>query len=441
MNKLRDPRELAPPAAVLEIGDKLERAGYDTWCVGGAVRDALLGFPNSDWDLATAATPQQVRRVFKKVIPIGEEHGTMGVVGRDNAMHEVTTFRRDVNTDGRHADVEFGASLDEDLARRDFTINAIAYKPRTATLHDPFGGRADLTSGVIRAVGTATDRMREDRLRALRAIRFAARFEFEIDPATWAAVVGSADQLTRLSPERVSQELEKTMEQVRRPARALGLWRTSGALRVLIPALADIDELTIASLNFLAMPSGKRHDARLTDRLSALFWGLDGAATQRAAVALRFANARARWMAELADRWRQLEPALSAGFGGGVVGDAAIRRWTAEIGRTRVSSFWRIADARWGAARERREPAPAAGAVRSVYRRAVRIAYSGVPLAVGDLAVDGNDLVAWGIAKGPRIREILLVMLDAVLDEPALNTPERLKALVDVRDEEGAESQ
>src|SRR5688500_16259184 len=113
-------------------------------------------------------------------------------------MHEVTTFRRDVRTDGRHAEVEFGASLDDDLARRDFTINAIAYSPSREALHDPYGGGADLERGLVRAVGDPQARMREDRLRALRAIRFAARFGFEIEPATWTAIVDSAPHMTRL---------------------------------------------------------------------------------------------------------------------------------------------------------------------------------------------------------------------------------------------------
>jgi tRNA nucleotidyltransferase (CCA-adding enzyme) len=427
VSKARDPRELAPPSAVLEIGDTLERAGYDTWCVGGAVRDALLGYPNSDWDLATAATPKEVRRLFRgRVVPIGEEHGTMGVLDRQDVMHEVTTFRRDVRTDGRHADVEFGASLDEDLARRDFTINAIAYKPRTRTLHDPFDGRGDLERRVIRAVGEPADRMREDRLRALRAIRFAARFEFEIEAATWGAVVGSASFLTRLSPERVSQELEKTMQQVRRPGRAIGLWKSSGALGVLIPALAGIDDVTVGSLDCLAVPGGKRSDARIVDRLSALFWGLDAGATQRAAVGLRFANARARWMAELAERWAVLGEELTQRLVGGAPSDVEVRRWTAEIGRTRLPSFWRIAGARWHVA----AGAPGAAAVRSIYRRSLRVAYSGVPLTVGELAIDGNDLVQWGIAKGPKIREILEGLLEAVIEDPARNTPSELKGLV-----------
>src|SRR6476661_6227625 len=171
---------LNPPAAVLEIAGRLEEAGFEAWCVGGAIRDALLGHPHLDWDLATSATPNQVRELFgaKRTIPIGVEFGTVGVLDRKNKMHEVTTFRRDVKTDGRHAEVEFGVSLDDDLARRDFTINAMAYSPTRDELRDPFGGRADLDKHILRAVGDADARMREDRLRALRAIRFASRFDF-----------------------------------------------------------------------------------------------------------------------------------------------------------------------------------------------------------------------------------------------------------------------
>src|SRR3954468_9802642 len=137
---------LNPPETVLDIAAALERAGYEAWCVGGAVRDALLGHPHLDWDLATSATPQEVRGLFgaRMTIPVGIEFGTVGVLDQNGVMHEVTTFRRDVRTDGRHAEVEFGASLEMDLARRDYTVNAIAFSPTHQRLHDPFDGRGDL---------------------------------------------------------------------------------------------------------------------------------------------------------------------------------------------------------------------------------------------------------------------------------------------------------
>src|SRR5436305_6811782 len=194
---------LNPTPNVRAIAKKLEDAGHETWCVGGAVRDALLGHPHLDWDLATAAKPEQVRSLFKHTVPVGIEFGTVGVLDPDRVMHEVTTFRRDVQTDGRHAVVEFGVSLDDDLARRDFTINAIAYSPKRDEVRDPYEGQQDIQRKVIRAVGDPRERMAEDRLRALRAIRFGARFGFEIDPFTWDAIVESAPMMTRLSAERV----------------------------------------------------------------------------------------------------------------------------------------------------------------------------------------------------------------------------------------------
>src|SRR6476659_2657750 len=145
MNRLR------PTRSVLDIAAKLEAAGFEAWCVGGAIRDALLGGAPLDWDLATPATPEQVRAIFgrRRTIPVGIEFGTVSVLDDEGVHHEVTTFRRDVRTDGRHAVVEFGASLDDDLARRDFTINAIAYSPRTQEVRDPFDGQGALGRRVV----------------------------------------------------------------------------------------------------------------------------------------------------------------------------------------------------------------------------------------------------------------------------------------------------
>jgi tRNA nucleotidyltransferase (CCA-adding enzyme) len=123
--------------------ERLQDAGHEAWGVGGAIRDGLLGHDDLDWDVATSATPSEVRKLFRRTVPVGIEFGTVGVLDDGGVMHEVTTFRRDVQTDGRHAVVEFGASLDDDLARRDFTINAIAFSPKTGELRDPFDGQRD----------------------------------------------------------------------------------------------------------------------------------------------------------------------------------------------------------------------------------------------------------------------------------------------------------
>ena len=430
---------LQPPGPVIEIARRLEDAGHETWCVGGAVRDALLGHPHSDWDLATAATPDEVKRLFPhKTVPIGVAHGTVGVLDRLRTLHEVTTFRRDVRTDGRHAEVEFGASLDEDLARRDFTINAIAYSATRRVLHDPFHGRADLARGILRAVGRATDRMREDRLRALRGLRFASRFDFEIEPETWAAIAASAPFLTRLSAERVKEELTKTMVQVRRPSRALAMWRDSGALAALVPALASIGETALTTLDCLAWPgeagasdrAAARRDARRLARLTGLFLSCDVLRLRAALRALRFSNHEVDWIAAMVEAWAtvglEVERAL---VGRESPPDAVVRRWVAAVGRLRVKSLFHLASARWAAVRQAGGVAPSAAQARALYRRASGSAFHDA-VDLTDLALGGDDLIEAGVPPGPRVGETLRRLLAVVLEDQSLNQRDRLLALV-----------
>jgi len=394
------------------------------------VRDALLGHPHLDWDLATAATPDQVRKLFRRTVPVGLDFGTVGVLDDRGIMHEVTTFRRDVQTDGRHAVVEFGASLRDDLARRDFTINAIAASPITGEIRDPFAGRADLAKKLVRAVGAPDERMREDRLRALRAIRFAGRLDFVIEDATWQAIVRSAPHLPRLSRERVKQELEKTMEQVRCPSRALALWRESGALGSLIPVLASQDDMAFASADHIPEPGRTRRperaDARRAQRIVSLFLGLDPTGVRATLHDLRFSNADVRTMAKLAEHWTALFDAVSTVLTeSNAPDDAAIRRWAATTGRTQLAPFLRLAEGRWAARRAHGGSAPTAARAHSVYRRALRIAYRD-PIELADLAVDGEDLQRDGIARGPALGKILRLLLEWVVEEPARNVRDQL---------------
>jgi tRNA nucleotidyltransferase (CCA-adding enzyme) len=368
-----------------------------------------------------------VRRLFKRTVPVGIEHGTIGVLDAGGRMHEVTTFRRDVQTDGRHAVVEFGASLRDDLARRDFTINAIAYSASRDELRDPFDGRGDLERRVLRAVGEPAERMREDRLRALRAIRFASRFGFTIEPTTWRAVVESAPHMGRLSAERVKQELEKTMEQVERPGRALRLWRESGALATLVPPLAQIEDRWLDALDCLPLPTLTTRPRRRLDRLTMLFLPL-GAGAERAAKSLRFANADAAWIGALAARWWESGEVWGKALLAGRVPDVVFRRWAAAAGRTRIAPLLRLAAAVWAGDRAAGRVAPGAAALRSAYRRAVRFAYRDA-IEVGDLAVDGDDLRAAGIPPGPLLGRILHELLDLVLDDQALNRRDPLLEL------------
>ena len=421
---------LKPTQSVLDIADRLEQAGFEAWCVGGAIRDALLGGEPLDWDIATQATPEQVRDLFgrRRTIPVGIEFGTVCVLGDDGVPHEVTTFRRDVKTDGRHAEVEFGANLHDDLARRDFTINAIAYRPRTGALADPFGGQRDIASGIVRAVGVADERMREDRLRALRAIRFASRYGFTIEASTLAAIRASAAHLTRLSAERVQQELVKAMAQVECPSQALRLWRDTGALAVLVPVLSTLDEIALLTLDHLARngAGGRSLPQRTSNRVTALF--LDGSAgvARAAMTALRFSKHEINWTTSLVERWTRVGGPIAEALQAGAPSDVQVRRWLATLGRLHAGGFLRVAGARWNARRKAGHAAPSAAAVRALHRRLVRGRFD--PIEVGDLAIGGGELQRAGIEPGPIYARILLTMLELVLDDPARNTPEALLA-------------
>lgn len=388
------PKALAVPEEVLEIARTLESAGHEAWCVGGAVRDALLGFPHSDYDFATSATPNQVQALFRRTAAVGEKYGTIGVLDRHRVLHEVTTFRRDVATDGRHAVVAYGVSLDDDLARRDFTINAIAYQPLRHQWRDPFGGLADLDRRLVRAVGDAAERFREDYLRILRALRFAARFGFTIEPATWTAALAAADGLRQLSAERVRDEWFKGLETARSVPELVELWLQSGAAARWIPELAGLPA------ERLGRTAGLGPDDRDPVLLTAYLTGDGAPALQR----LRASNAEASRAAALARG-----PAAPAS------GDErAVRRWLSQVGPAAddllaIHTLGHGAEAPW---------APAVAAVRARHD----------PLSRGDLAVTGRDLQALG-ASGPQVGGLLAALLDRVLDDPALNRRDILLAL------------
>src|SRR3569833_963816 len=414
---------LNPPSAVLEIADRLEDAGFEAWCVGGAVRNALLGHPHLDWDLATSAKPEEARKLFghRRTIPVGIDFGTVGVVDRDGKMHEVTTFRRDVQTDGRHAVVEFGVSLDDDLARRDFTINAIAYSARRDELRDPYGGRADIAAKVVRAVGDADERMREDRLRALRAIRFAARFGFAIDDATLRAITASAQHLGRLSPERVKQELDKTMEQVCRPSEALRMWQSTGAFTTLLPALAAVSARALSVVDFLAQPGSPRRPGRRLLRFAGLLASLAGKAAGALMTSLRSSRVEVQGVGALVARLHSFAPSAAERLEAGEPTELEVRRWVARLGRLEVPAVVRLVSARWAADRAAGVPAPDSRALNALYRRMLRSAFRD-PIDIGALAVDGDDLRTAGIRPGPVLGKILFALVDQVIEDPARNT-------------------
>jgi tRNA nucleotidyltransferase (CCA-adding enzyme) len=264
--------------------------------------------------------------------------------------------------------------------------------------------------------------MREDRLRALRAIRFAARFDFTIDDATRRAIESSAPHLGRLSPERVKQELDKTMEQVRHPSAALRQWQSSGAFASLVPALAAVPTHAFDVIDFsrdaaFVAPAGATN--------ASFRWTVGGAWAKKRAgtcsTSLRASRSEIQTVTTLVDAWHRHGESLGARLTAGRVDDQSIRRLVAEIGRLEIGSFMRLATAIWDAARARQEPAPDAARVHSVYRRMVRSAFRD-PIDLGALAVDGDDLRRVGIPPGRSLGKILKALLEMVIADPAKNT-------------------
>ncbi len=414
-------RRIPVPAAVVDIVRTLEDAGHETWTVGGAIRDILLGRRAGDWDLTTQASPGRVRKLFRRTVPVGIAHGTVGVLTPDGTMYEVTTFRKDVDTDGRHAVVEFSDRLVDDLARRDFTINAIAWHPLREELFDPYDGACDLRDGVLRTVGDPVERFREDYLRILRALRFSGRFGLDIDGPTWSALVGAAPRLVELSVERIRDELLKVLDGDPMPSVTLDLYVESGALAVLHPevaAQASEPDWSVRMDSVDHLPMG-----RPFLRLTALLHGLSGKEAAQMLVRLRLSNLQTDTVA------RRVE---APDLPGPSARDSDIRRWLSVVGRRHVEAVARVslARARVGAGADPRDVVDAWRRVKAVFR-------TGPPLAVGDLALGGRDLMRLGIKPGPAYKGIFARLLDVVLEDPSQNVPETLEAEVGRFMEEG----
>ncbi len=418
--------------------------------MGGAVRDAVLGLPAQDWDLATRAQPPEVRRLFRRTVPLGIEHGTVGVRGRDGVLYEVTTFRRDVETFGRHAVVEFAEAIEDDLARRDFTMNALAWDPATEELRDPYGGLDDLAGSVLRTVGRPEERFAEDYLRILRALRFAGHFRLTIDSETWRALAEATTRLTVLSAERVREELLKVLSKSECASAALSLDATSGALAVLYPelnalvtmsaadaggagdawarSLGAVDALpptrpllrTAALLHAIGMPAARTRDLRGG-------WRYTGHEQRGAALAeavlrrLRFSNAEVEHVGRLVRHQSDLFPPDAR--------SPIVRRWMRALGPDLLDDLWRLRFALWRAEHPDAAPGELPGDLLERWRMARAVRRQGGALSVGELAIGGAELKALGLNPGPRFGDVLRALLERVLEDPALNTRGRLLEL------------
>ncbi|HET6637830.1 MAG TPA: CCA tRNA nucleotidyltransferase [Gemmatimonadota bacterium] len=440
---------LEPTEGLLEVVRRLREAGHEAWAVGGAVRDRLLGEIPGDWDVATDALPSRVQELFPRTHPVGIEHGTVGVREGDEAI-EVTTFRADVATDGRHAEVRFGVSLDEDLARRDFTINAIAWDPLAGDLRDPFGGRSDLERRVLRAVGDPDRRLPEDYLRVLRAFRFAARFDLAYDAATRAALSRHAGGVARLSGERVRDELAKTFAQCRIASRALEDWQATGTMARLLPEVAvcfgveqnrfhadDVGTHTllvvdhvhprqpflrlVALLHDVGKPPTRERNPATGDWTFPLHERVGADLARQVMERLRFSTRETERAVHLVRVHMDMFPHEAS--------DAAVRRWLRRVGEENVWDLYRLHMADWLGNRNRGHERP----LHEYFERVRAVLAAGHALRVEDLAIGGEDLIALGLAPGPLFGEVLATALERVVEDPSLNTREALLSLV--RDE------
>ena len=464
-----------------ELLDTLHRAGYAAYVVGGCVRDSLLGLTPHDWDLCTSALPQQVMELFgaQRCIPTGLQHGTV-TVKQSGALYEITTFRTEgTYTDGRHPDeVHFVPDVREDLARRDFTINAMAYNEKEG-LVDPFGGQADLQSGIVRAVGVPRQRFTEDALRILRLYRFAARFGFAIDPPTAQAAQELCAHLDCVSVERIEEELAKLLS-----APAPAAYLNKKILLVILPELSPA-ALAAAKPVVDACPAGAEN---LPIRLAALLLSLGEDGTRRTLRRLRCSNA---CIEETAVLVREAVPGVPVAFSSDTSTGCGTQRMLRALSSTRI--LLAAAPTATPCFRRRRQSLPlqaipspallpaATGSHPSgrsseklparppvslnIYTRkllgqyglktvqrlaalgtalqpehaadfaalselAEQLDADGVCCRVSQLAVNGRDLMAAGVPAGPGIRKVLEALLDGVIREEYPNERQALLAAV-----------
>jgi tRNA nucleotidyltransferase (CCA-adding enzyme) len=394
------------PAAILAVLETLHRAGFHGVVVGGAVRDALLGADNVDWDVASNATPREVMDLFPRTIPTGIEHGTVTVLsghGDDRHAVELTTFRGEgAYHDGRRpSEVRFLRELKDDLARRDLTINAFAWDPVNREFTDAFGGLDDLRDGLIRAVGDAATRFAEDGLRTMRAVRFAASMGFRLAPETEAAISGALDVFDKVSRERVRVELVKLLS-AQRPSLGLipmadtGLWD-----RVLAPLGPEVRGEAIAACD--------RIPPRPIVRLARLLWPVRHERAQIEAILDGLRPSREERASVLCLTEESVDELALALTLDPAERGPMIRRSAAEIGRAHLEDVQSLLE------------------LDADGRAALEEALRGAALSSKELAVKARDLIDAGVAKpGPRMGELLEELLEWVIEDPSRNEAGKL---------------
>lgn len=402
------------PPEITAIARKLHDAGFQALLVGGSVRDQLLGRPAKDFDLATDASPEQVARIFPGTRAT-TRFGTALVPGGPNgAIVEITTFRTEAGyADFRRPDrVEFTGSIEEDLARRDFTVNAIAFDPLRDELIDPFGGQVDIAKRQLRAVGVARERFAEDALRLLRAVRFVAQLDFTIEQQTAHAIRASAGLLRHLALERSGQELARLLEagsvdrgldQIERLDLVAGVLPELGRSefahgRATLSRLAAKPDLalSLAALLHHANQEPERSARMAEERALAFGYGQETATQVRSAIVAATFDWHPGWSeAELAGRLRDHEQA-----------------------QFKVSLTLRLAC----------EKAAGRRTAVGLDRAAEALYQSGLPLRLTDMAIGGDELISAGVRPGPQLGQLLRQLQQAAIERRVANEPAALLA-------------
>ena len=444
----------ALPKQVLSLCRRLQGAGFRAWVVGGCVRDRVLSAlrneevgarAETDWDIATSAHPRQVQRLFHKVIPTGIKHGTVTVL-LDGDAYEVTTLRGESTySDGRRPDqVYFVEDIVADLARRDFTINAMAYDPLEDRLIDPFDGLADLRTGVLRAVGDPAERFAEDGLRVLRAARFSATLEVEIDAGTAAAIEASLSSYRKVSPERIRDEWLKTMK-AESPSRAFEVMREHGLLGVSAPELLEsvdceqnrhhaytvwthamhcLDHCPVEPvlrmaglLHDIGKPRSRAFSEKTQDYTFYDHENIGADMVEPLLSRLRFSNEERKRIGALV---RHHLICYDQSWS-----DSEVRRWLQRVTPELLPDLYQLNRA--DVLAKGRDQDVGLSRLEQLKSRVEEVLAKGAALTTSDLAVDGNDLMREaGVQRGPRLGEVLRQLLEDVIENPSLNNRESL---------------
>lgn len=436
-------KKIDAPTEIYKIASTLHNAGYECYLVGGAVRDQLLGKEAKDWDLTTNALPQQVIKLFKHVIPTGIKHGTVTIIFKGYQV-EVTTYRVDGKyTDGRRPDkISFSPSIEEDLKRRDFTINSIAFNLNKKELFDPNKGLDDLREKKIRAIGISQERFNEDGLRSIRACRFAAQLNFTVTPKTFDGIVATKHRIPGLSKERIYDELMKIMKGADKPSLSFELFRDTGILEIIIPELYncigvtqkgshafDVFEHSIYACDGIPKSEPELRIAAILHDIGkpvvkeinngeATFHNHEAVSEKMAREIMlryRFSNNSIKKISHLVGlHMFHYEPQWT---------DSAVRRLIAKVGVENLNDLYILRQGDiWGTAQEENNNVR----LDELKARVELILEKDNAFTIKDLDINGKILNDKGVPKSKAMGQILEYLLDLVLDNPKLNKEEIL---------------